>query len=48
MLFIYYSDIKSDYLIIDSKFRIEEIKKDIIYPKIGEQDSVLQEVLLTL
>ena len=30
MLFIYYyTDIKSDYLIIDSKFRKEEVIKDI-------------------
>ena len=43
MLFIYYySDIKSDYLIIDSKFRIEEIKKDIGLPEDWRIDSVLQ------
>ena len=46
MLFIYYySDIKSDYLIIDSKFRIEEIKKDIGLPEDWRIDSVLQEAI---
>ena len=46
MLFIYYySDIKSDYLIIDSKFRIEEIKKDIGLPEDWKIDSVLQEAI---
>ena len=46
MLFIYYySDIKSDYLIIDSKFRIEEIKKDIGLPEDWGIDSVLQEAI---
>ena len=46
MLFIYYySDIKSDYLIIDSKFRIEEIKKDIGLPEDWRVDSVLQEAI---
>ena len=46
MLFIYYySDIKSDYLIIDSKFRIEEIKKDIGLPEDWIIDSVLQEAI---
>ena len=46
MLFIYYySDIKSDYLIIDSKFRIEEIKKDIGLPEAWRIDSVLQEAI---
>ena len=46
MLFIYYySDIKSDYLIIDSKFRIEEIKKDIGLPEDWRIDSILQEAI---
>ena len=46
MLFIYYySDIKSDYLIIDSKFRIEEIKKDIGLPEDWKIDSVIQEAI---
>ena len=46
MLFIYYySDIKSDYLIIDSKFRIEEIKKDIGLTEDWRIDSVLQEAI---
>ena len=46
MLFIYYySDIKSDYLIIESKFRIEEIKKDIGLPEDWKIDSVLQEAI---
>ena len=46
MAFIYfYTDIKSDYLIIDSKFRIEEIKKDIGLPEDWRIDSVLQEAI---
>lgn len=46
MLFIYYyCDIKSDYLIIDSKFRIEEIKKDIGLPEDWKIDSVIQEAI---
>ena len=46
MLFIYYySDIKSDYLIIESKFRIEEIKKDIGLPEDWRIDSILQEAI---
>ena len=45
LLIYYYSDIKSDYLIIDSKFRIEEIKKDIGLPEDWRIDSVLQEAI---
>ena len=46
MLFIYYySDIKSDYLIIDSKFRIEEIKKDIGLPEDWKIDATIREAI---
>lgn len=46
MLFIYYyTDIKSDYLIIDSKLRKEEIIKDIGLPDDWKVDAVLQEAI---
>jgi hypothetical protein len=46
MLFIYYyCDIKSDYLIIDSKFRKEEIIKDIGLPEDWKIDSIMQEAI---
>ena len=46
MLFIYYyTDIKSDYLIIDSKFRKEEIIKDIGLPDGWKIDSTMQEAI---
>lgn len=46
MLYIYYyTDIKSDYLIIDSKFRKEEIIKDIGLPNDWKVDSVLQDAI---
>lgn len=46
MLFIYYyCDIKSDYLIIDSKFRKEEIIKDIGLPDDWKIDSTMQEAI---
>lgn len=46
MLFIYYyTDIKSDYLIIDSKFRKEEIIKDIGLPDDWKVDSILQDAI---
>ena len=46
MLFIYYyCDIKSDYLIIDSKFRKEEIIKDIGLPNDWKIDSTMQEAI---
>lgn len=46
MLFIYYyTDIKSDYLIIDSKFRKEEIIKDIGLPESWKIDSIMQEAI---
>lgn len=46
MLFIYYyCDIKSDYLIIDSKFRKEEIIKDVGLPEDWKIDSVMQEAI---
>jgi hypothetical protein len=46
MLFIYYyTDIKSDYLIIDIKFRKEEIIKDIGLPEDWKIDSVIQDAI---
>lgn len=46
MLFIYYyTDIKSDYLIIDSKFRKEEIIKDIGLPDGWKIDAIMQEAI---
>ena len=46
MLFIYYyTDIKSDYLIIDSKFRKEEIIKDLGLSEDWKIDSVIQEAI---
>ena len=46
MLFIYYyCDIKSDYLIIDPKFRKEEIIKDIELPKDWKIDSTIQDAI---
>jgi len=46
MLFIYYyTDIKSDYLIIDIKVRKEEIIKDIGLPDGWKIDSVIQEAI---
>jgi len=46
MLFIYYyTDIKSDYLIIDIKFRKEEIIKDIGLPEDWKVDSIIQEAI---
>lgn len=46
MLFIYYySDIKSDYLIIDSKLRVQEIRKDVGLPEDWKIDSVIQEAI---
>lgn len=46
MLFIYYyTDIKSDYLIIDVKLRKEEIIKDIDLPDGWKIDSVMQEAI---
>lgn len=46
MLFIYYySDIKSDYLIIDEVHRTEEIIKDIGLPKDWKVDKVIEEAI---
>ena len=46
MLFIYYyTDIKSDYLIIDIKVRTNEIIKDISLPDGWKIDSVIQEAI---
>ena len=46
MLFIYYyTDIKSDYLIIDIKLRINEIIKDIQLPDNWKIDSIMQEAI---
>lgn len=46
MLFVYYyTDIKSDYLIIDSKFRKEEIIKDIGLPSDWKIDQLIQEAI---
>lgn len=46
MLFIYYyTDIKSDYLIIDVKFRTEEIIKDLQLPDNWKIDSIMQEAI---
>lgn len=46
MLFIYYyCDIKSDYLIIDPKFRIDEIIKDIDLPKEWKIDEIVKEAM---
>jgi hypothetical protein len=46
MLFVYYyTDIKSDYLIIDTKFRKEEIIKDVQLPNDWKIDSVMQEAI---
>ena len=46
MLFIYYyTDIKSDYLIIDIKVRTEEIIKDLQLPDNWKIDSVMQEAI---
>jgi hypothetical protein len=46
MLFIYYyTDIKSDYLIIDIKFRTEEIIKDLQLPDNWKIDSTMQEAI---
>lgn len=46
MLFIYYyTDIKSDYLIIDVKLRKEEIIKDIGLPDDWKVDLVLQDAI---
>jgi hypothetical protein len=46
MLFIYYyTDIKSDYLIIDIKFRTEEIIKDLQLPDNWKIDSVIQDAI---
>lgn len=46
MLFIYYyCDIKSDYLIIDSKDRVKEIIKDIGLPEDWKIDSTIQEAM---
>jgi hypothetical protein len=46
MLFIYYyTDIKSDYLIIDSKFRTEEIIKDLQLPDNWKIDSIMQDAI---
>ena len=46
MLFIYYyCDIKSDYLIMDSKTRINEIKKDIGLNNDWKIDSTIQEAI---
>jgi hypothetical protein len=46
MLFIYYyTDIKSDYLIIDIKFRTEEIIKDLQLPDNWKIDSVMQDAI---
>ena len=46
MLFIYYyTDIKSDYLIIDIKFRTEEIIKDLQLPDNWKIDSIMQDAI---
>lgn len=46
MLFIYYyCDIKSDYLIIDFKFRKKEIIKDIGLPDNWKIDSIVQDAM---
>ena len=46
MLFIYYyTDIKSDYLIIDIKLRKEEIIKDIQLPDNWKIDSIMQDAI---
>lgn len=46
MLFIYYyTDIKSDYLIIDVKLRKEEIIKDVGLPDGWKIDSTMQEAI---
>ena len=46
MLFIYYyTDIKSDYLIIDIKLRINEIIKDIQLPDNWKIDSIMQDAI---
>ena len=46
MLFIYYyTDIKSDYLIIDIKLRTEEIIKDLQLPDNWKIDSVMQDAI---
>jgi len=46
MLFIYYyTDIKSDYLIMDPKLRVKEIVKDIKLPEDWKLDSVMKEAI---
>ena len=46
MLFIYYyTDIKSDYLIIDIKLRTEEIIKDLQLPDNWKIDSIMQDAI---
>lgn len=46
MLFIYYyTDIKSDYLIIDIKLRTNEIIKDLQLPDNWKIDSIMQEAI---
>ena len=46
MLFIYYyCDIKSNYLIMDSKTRVEEIRKDLGLGDDWKVDSVIQEAM---
>jgi hypothetical protein len=46
MLFIYYyCDVKSDYLIIDSELRVDEIIKDIGLPGDWKVDAVMQEAM---
>lgn len=46
MLFIYYyADIKSDYLIMDEKDRVNEIKKDINLPEDWKLDQTIQEAI---
>jgi len=46
MLFIYYyTDIKSDYLIIDIKFRTKEIINDLQLPDNWKIDSIMQDAI---